>query len=190
MKTIHIFAISGMTLLSACGGSGGSGNPSVKYKSFVDMAQEGQTLIGKYWSAGLTPFANMPTNGKATYTGVAAYSDVLNAKYIVENAEVVSKVTLNADFAADEISGKLDNFRDYENKAIAGAVDIKNGKIQGNTIKADLSGQINVTGQGNSSVNGSLAGGFAGPNADAIIGGLNADVSNVGEIYGVFGAEK
>lgn len=188
MKSHSILVMSTLLLMSACGGSGGSGN-GTSGESFASMAQRGNQLFEKYENSDLTPEISMPTSGTATYRGVAAYSDVADVGYIAQNAEVVSNATLTANFSNDSISGKLDNFKDYENTAIPGTVNIRNGKIRGNEIEADLNGSVNLGGR-NSSVNGDLAGGFIGPKADAIAGAVAADVSNYGTIYGILGAER
>jgi hypothetical protein len=176
-----------VSLLSAC--SGGSGSS----QSFDQLATKGQNIIEKYQDADLTPEAAMPTSGTATYNGVAAFSDVPDAEYIAENAEAVAALRLEANFGNNTISGKMDNFVDYDNERADGSVQITNGSISGNTFNANLNGSLTVDGD-TASVTGDMAGGFVGANANAVAGVLQADLSAGGQtgatLYGIFGAER
>ena len=126
----------------------------------------------------------MPTSGSATYNGVAAYGQTQDFDQILENPETMSTVTLQANFASDSVSGQLGNFRDYENNALAGSVSLNNGSIAGNSISADLSGNVDSI-----PVAGALQAGFVGPDAEAVVGTIEADYGGK-PIYGIFGAER
>lgn len=183
--TLAFAAFPLMAALSACGSSGGNSHNSA---SFNDMARQGNALIAKYQDAEPTRAADMPTDLRATYRGVAAYSDVPDIEYIAENAEIMSDVALNADFRTGAVDGELSNFRFYDNDRISGSVAIRNGAISGNMIGADLAGDLTYGG-GTERVTGDLAGMFVGPQAEAVAGAMAGQIGNEG-FYGMFGAER
>lgn len=159
IKTILAFAsLPALALLTACS-SGGDGGNSAGSVSFADMAGQANALLTRVEDYDLTPVADMPTDIKATYRGVAGFSDVADADYIVENAEIMSEVEMNADFRTGSVTGELSNFRYYDNDRIDGTVAIRNGSINGNDLRADLSGNLNY-GEGTERVTGDLAGSF------------------------------
>lgn len=176
--------------LAACGGSSTSSTTSSSGASFEQLADQGTILAERYQDAELTP--TMPTSGTASYSGVAAYSDVPDSNYIYNNAEVVSNVALNANFADNTISGQLSNFQSFENEVITGSVAVNNGQISNNVFTAELSGSLNASGE-DLTVAGDMEGAFLGDNADAVGGAMSfglTDAVGTEQIFGIFLAER
>lgn len=182
---LALLAIPLMAALSACGSSGGGSSSTA---SFDEMARRGNALIAKYEDAEPTQLANMPTDLKASYRGVAAFSDVPDADYIAREAEIMSDIELNADFRSGAVDGELRNFRFYDNDRIAGTVAVRNGAISGNMLEGELAGNLTYGG-GTERVSGALAGMFVGPQAEAIAGAMTGQIGNEA-VYGIFGAER
>lgn len=179
-----------LALLAACGGSETGGS------SFAQLSSSGINLVQKYGDADPTAPAAMPT-GSATYNGVAAYStDYSMPENIVNYADTLSKVQLNANFNSSTLSGKAYDFVTNEpGYTIAGELQV-NGIINSNTFTAGIGGTLMETYQGVSvpvGWTGNIAGGFVGTNAQGLVG-LGTAVST--GIYGgvtantVFGAER
>lgn len=183
-KTFSFIAILPVVAsLAACGSSGGGGS-----KSFNELAREGNALLSSFEDSDPTPVASMPTTGKATYRGVAAYGDVPDPEYLAENAEIVSEVELNANFASGNVGGKLDNFRLSNNDRINGSVAVRNGRISGNELTADLAGNLSYDGA-RDRVDGAMAGFFVDDDADGVIGAMAGEIGS-DRFYSVFGAER
>jgi len=186
MKIMNFSALAIAALaVSACSSSNSGGS-----RSFDQLAEEGQALITKYENEDVTPTSNVPTAGNATYNGVAAFGTTQS--FDVQNAEALAAVSLEADFAANSISGTIDNFVDFDGERAPGSVAVTNGTIAGNAIEADLSGDLTIEGT-SIAVGGDLAGNFVGANAEAIIGDIEADLTGPGgseTIFGVFGVEQ
>ena len=124
-KTNALFIISAFAL-SACFGS----------DSADDLADQGEDLAEKYLNEQPTPIDAMPTEGTATYNGIAGFvqGSGVSAQTIAEGAEIVSKIELQADFGASTISGTLSDFEATENDT--GASDgIRSGRL---TLKKQL----------------------------------------------------
>lgn len=175
--------------LAACGGSGSGG--SLSYQALVDDGDRLRARLEPVEERSET----VPTTGRATYTGVAAYGLSPMAEDYLDDPAVVSRVTLDADFADETISGRLDNFRSKEAE-ISGSVDMLDGKIHHDGpgrgwLGADLAGSLAVNGESTEIV-GELYGYFFGDNADVIKGDLDGilDGNEDMPVYGIFGAER
>jgi hypothetical protein len=194
MKLAHIILLgSSVTLLTACGGGGGSG------ASFESISSKGLSLLATYGTAPVTDVANMPSSGTANYTGTAAYSTVYStAAGIAQNATSVSDVSLVADFANSTMSGSSQNFKSYDpNISMSGRINV-NGNITGNEFSAAVNGTVTESGYGLTipvNYSGAVGGVFVGTNADAVRG-LGSATGDLG-IYGsdvnvnvLWGAER
>ncbi|MFC0281383.1 transferrin-binding protein-like solute binding protein [Falsigemmobacter intermedius] len=175
---ICIAVVSSTFFLAACGGSGGGSQAS-----FSTMESRGTALIEKLEGQSATPVSAMPSAGSATYSGIAGF-----APSIYDEVEVLSEASLTANFASSTIAGNLTNFRDYQNTAIPGSVNIHSGVISGNEFGADLTGSLTVDGRA-SAVDGSMAGAFVGANAGGVVGLIEGTVGSQ-YMVGVLGAEK
>lgn len=176
-KSLSLMGAVSMSLaLSACGSS----------DSFAKMEDRATALAVKY--AEPTATETMPTEGTATYKGYAGYSDNPDA----ENADYMSNVTLNANFADATIDGSLTNFRDANNRKLAGSVDVTDGTIVDNEFSANLSGTLSQDDE-SGIVSGDMYGAFLGEGAEAVVGAMSGGI-NIGDadfpLYGVFIAEK
>lgn len=147
------------------------------------MARRGEDILVKAQGIDQTPANAVPSAGTATYNGVAGfgaseYSDI----------EVMSEASLTADFSASTISGRLTNFRDYENTALPGTVNLQGGQINGNTFSANLTGQLSAYGE-NAVVNGGMLGAFGGSNADMVLAEIEGTIGGQ-YVVGILGAER
>ncbi|WP_145111087.1 transferrin-binding protein-like solute binding protein [Cereibacter sediminicola] len=175
--------------LSACGGSDGG-------TSFDSLATRGDSLIEKYEVVELTPVGSMPTAGTASYEGVAGYffsEAAYDAAESAADADVLSTVSLTANFSDSSIAGSLGNFKDREGVSVSGSVAIKDGQIMDNVFMADLDGSITAENE-TATVRGVTYGGFVGGTAEAVMGAIEADIihgpSDVEGLYGEFIAER
>ena len=127
----------------------------------------------------------MPTQGTATYKGeVSTYFATPG------NMAFDGKVTLTANFQKGTVSGRLDNFTRDDGtgaKPVNGRLDLKNGKITGNSMSASLSGNVgaDTIDQARTHMNG----GFFGPNAEEVGGGI-AGRSTSGKVFGALWRAK
>ncbi|MCF1708853.1 transferrin-binding protein-like solute binding protein [Tabrizicola sp. J26] len=188
-------------LIGACSGSGGSGvfgplggdssggetpvDPDTPdgQATFDELAALGQTLFAKTESLSVTPEANMPTTGTATYRGAVSYvssadlsaiPDAEKPKYIVDNPQVVSDATLNANFGASTIFGTLANFTDRSTGVWQGGMSISNGVISGSDFTGDMGGSIGPAGEVYPST-GTVKGVFGGDAAEYAYGAVRID---------------
>ena len=119
---------------------------------------------------------DMPTTGTGTYRGVAGFA-AGNGNYgpAMSDATLVAQAELNADFGAGKISGDLTNFRDDQNQAIAGRVQIRDGHRTGpsaNTYNdAVVVGSLTLDGTP-SEVRGRMDSQFRGADAQMINGNI------------------
>lgn len=187
-------------LLSACLGSGGSGVASTSGSvegsapNFEQMASDGRAMLQNLENTDETPVAAMPTTGTATYNGVAAFGDSADPEYLAENADILGRLQMEANFASETISGQIDNIRhinDPEQPA-AGSVQISNGTIDNNAFTADMSGHLIVENE-EIVVTGEMAGDFLGDDAEVLAGEMEAQLAENGfveTIYGAFVAQQ
>lgn len=109
----------------------------------------------------------MPTKGKAHYEGsMGAYLGTSDEITIFGGL-----VHLEADFAKGKVTGRLDNFKNENTKtSLKGSLEVRNGKLNGNTLTADIAGSVD--GHEIDSKWTQMNGGFFGPNADEVGGGI------------------
>jgi hypothetical protein len=170
MKALTAPALTTFALvLAACGGS--SGSSSNGGASYDSMYARGFALGDKIDDAPLTSLSGMPTEGRATYSGVAGFRTSPES----EDYDVVAEAALIANFNNQRVAGQLSNFRDDENNAIAGTVEIERDRLNGNEFTNTLSGTLVADGE-ELVVDGQLTGGFAGPDAGFILGDITGTV--------------
>ena len=135
--------------------------------------------------------AEMPKRGTATYKGT--WGGYLSPDKASESLDVSGDVTLKADFRTGTVSGRFENFKkevDYQidEVPIPGSFTLQNGKITGNTLKADLSGTIDrhVVDAARSHMNGA----FFGPKAEEVGGGFVGHTTDSGKFGGLWIAKK
>lgn len=165
--------------------------------SFDSLALEGEHLIESYADNAKTSIDKMPKSGKATYNGVAGFGNSA-PDGLLDGVGAVGRITLNADFASNAVTGSIENIRLADNTAVGGVVDITDGAITQNSLAAKLNGNLSY-GNETTSVLGTLDGDFVvdgtteGLGPEAIIGTLEGDFGNTflgyDVFYGIFGAE-
>lgn len=133
---------------------------------------------------------NMPTRGTASYQGDAG-GVVLSASGSGD-VNFEGKVSLQADFGKGTVSGRLHDFRQDDDtgngRKLNGVLDLQNGKIQGNTMSANLSGSIE--GLAIDSRKTRMIGGFFGPKAEEVGGGIVGRTTTGGKIGALWRARK
>lgn len=148
-----IVASLALTALTACGGGSGGGGSSlssdaVKYNSLVD---EYNGQINKYKINNVplrdikgTPIAQMPSNGKATYTGIGQVSNnslrALNRENIA-----LGEARLTADFADGTLTGNVTNFKTNRGNSTSGQLSV-DSVIIGNNLIGKTEGSIVLDG--------------------------------------------
>ena len=138
-----------------------------------------------------TETANLPS-GTATYTGVAAFSyDAPLQTGGTTNFDLLSDISITADFQTNGISGSLSNFN-APDSAMSGTIDLTNGALAGNVLEADAIGTIS-DGTTDVDLDLTLLGGFRGEDGTAIFGAAAGTYATSdgqdGTVFGGFGAE-
>lgn len=179
--TVIAAALSG---LSACIGTD---NPD-----FNQQAIDGAQLIGSFQGRQLTPLADMPGTGRATYTGVAGFNldqpgSTLNPFELLADLEVVS------DFDTNEVTGDLSSFNTPDGPG-TGTIPLTNGEIVGNALVMDANGQIGLPDGDSMAINADLAGVFRGNGAAVVVGSGDGSYTmqnsgDTGELFVQFGAD-
>ena len=129
---------------------------------------------------------NMPTTGSATYEG-SLYADGWDVNQPVENmgrTHVRGDLTLEANFANSEISGRFDGLQirspgesQYQALGSGNSIDISNGAIAGSGFTADWTGMDTDANSAPEDTvhgfSGAMNGGFYGPAAEEVAGVLS-----------------
>lgn len=133
-------------------------------------------------------------SGRAEYRGTweAKVATVSNSNGFVTPDISSSRAEFSVDFGAKSVTGKL-----YQNDAAKPTILITDGKIQENGFSARFkSGEsgfvLDRAGEDKKvmSLNGTVTGGFYGPQAVELGGYLNSDTNAENRVVGVFGARK
>lgn len=150
-----------------------------------------------------SPGADAPASGTAVYKGNAN----LRMNQLSPDSFAIGQAQIDADFTQNTISGRIDNFLNPSDGAVAGTITLANGKITranrpndawtDDAISADLSGNLDVSGS-NTSVSGSMIGSFReGQDPEPIIppgryitGNINLTTGGSVPIYGGFTATR
>lgn len=165
-----------ISALSACGGSGSSSSsPRANSKSYKELGMEFVDIQQEYFPSGtsenMTQIARMPTNGTATYDGVGAVlvgASPLDLAYgSPDTAPLVGDAKVTANFGNNKITGSVDKFKAGPGDRTTGGNLRLSGNIDGNTLTADLKGDVNLNGKTHG-INLNAGGEFYGRNADAV----------------------
>lgn len=192
-------SLSSIALLTACGGGGGGGGsagapPAVAPPadastrlSYDEISERGTALIAEIDEVDPTPISAMPTRGSATYEGYSAFA---YDSSMSDEADVLSQVTLNADFASGGVGGRFHNLQEREVGALDGDIPITEGGITDNVFTGRAVGTVGNDQVGNVDVDLDLLGVFGGDNTEyvsgVVEGGLQSDQGTDG-LSGVFG---
>ena len=119
----------------------------------------------RYGSGIPSPGANAAASGTAVYEGNAGIRTV----NLAATNDAIGKARIEADFTQNTISGQIDRFLDPSDAPVNGSMTLANGKItradrpnypyQDDSVSADLSGNLDVSGS-NTTVTGTLSGIF------------------------------
>ena len=167
-----VVGLAASALLAACGGGGG---PNPQADRFASLESEGRRLNDLYGMAAPTPVADLPA-GRATYAGVGAYSTSVDPQAAIASPDALSRVTLEADFDADTLTGSFSDFvlvtpgGGADSRAVDGALRLDDGTMAGGRIEGDLSGRLAIEGEVPANVAASLDGQVVGPAGEAITG--------------------
>lgn len=192
IRTATILVVFGT--LSACGG--GNDDNGNSRRGFTEQRSDGLALINTLGNTAITSSADMPVTGTATYNGTAGFAvdatsrGLTQQNLTAEDLDTLADLELNADFANSSVSGKIDNFNDFQLGKLDGSASIDNGTITGSTISADVSGSVRVEGS-DEMLAGTLDGAFVGAGADGVAGTVEGDLTTSdSDFIGVFGARK
>jgi len=171
MKFAIILVSTMATLLSACGGGTGTGVDGLQEYQDLKVGFDGLAL--KYRDE--TATAVMPTEGTATYTGVAGFlfgAETVDADALAKTA---STLTVNANFTNGGMSGSMTDFYYYDGSSVPGSLTITGGPLTGNTFTRPVTGNLFVDGDLRP-IAGTVEGFFAGNDAKAVgvVGDLTA----------------
>lgn len=177
--------------LAACGGSSSGGNtiidtdgvdvpvlPPVDTDAFTTVGgalAELEFFVEKSENLILTPIADIPTSGSATYDGVFSLGRIEERFPGDPDPDLVDpligEVELDVDFQRNTLSGNADNFFD-DTRSVSGSLTISDGEIErsvdGVLFVADVVGELPINGA-QRDVEGALIGGFGGNDAETIV---------------------
>ena len=182
-------------MVSACGGGGGgdrdastitSATPELGLTA-MDSIETGLTeverheenlaevdrLFEEHEGKTLTPSSDRIT-GQAEYGGIAGFDTSSS-----DGTEVSARLTLNADFDADTISGEISDFASGdEDLSVSGELAIANGRMVRDVdigrFEADVNGNLTIN-DADRDVFGDMGGGFYGDNAETVLGYIDVD---------------
>ncbi len=188
-------------LLSACGGSGGGG-ASPDEVTLEELQSRSETFFAaigteNFEDADPTPFANLPTSGSRSYTGIA----IVGVEAEGENDDnaflAIGSSTLVADFDDHEISGSANNFFQISNPNVDSFANLEGERIDGrltyeldqiaagtNAYSGQITGSVTPSDGPRIDVNLSASGAFIGDNAEQFAAEAFNDDSEV--FSGVF----
>ena len=126
----------------------------------------------------LAPATNMPPNGTASFDGIAAMNW---GPPVVDSGgtNLLSRVTLNADFAANTIGGIFADFERPSGAQINGLLAVTGGTIAGNTVSFNVTGRLTGAVDGNIEASTTNAT-FLGDGAQGIVGDLTGTFTGIG----------
>lgn len=191
----------GSVLLSACGGgstaelletlkannaaaaraaasnsTSSSGGSSSGQGPLQDALEEAESLLAFVNPLGVTPTADLPMSGSATYDGFIAFSGV------GVDESFIGDLSLDVNFANNSISGSATDFLDNSENAYTGTLVVDGGAIDRSAdpqtdvqFDADIGGTL-ADGGASRTIDGELKGYFVGSNQSAVVGSVSGTV--------------
>lgn len=203
------FGLLALGALSACGSSGASdctkgqllsecraeaadknaeAERAAEAQRFTDDAMAALELAADYANVEETPVGNLPA-GTATYNGYGGFiAGAGKIEDVTTDAELVSRLTLQADFGNDTIGGSFHTFRSRDGSPVTGSVQIQNGVISDNAITSNVAGALNIDGVP-TFILGDLEGFFLGIDGQGV-SGLTTGTAGTDDFSGIFVAER
>lgn len=188
MKSAILLALGMAFSVSAC--STGSGLGSDGAQEYQDMQFGFEVLRLNYATANQTLI--MPTQGRATYNGVAGllFGDEVDQDGSEDVASTAGRLSVTANFATGGMSGAVTDFYRNDGSSVPGALTIASGPFTGNSFSRGVSGNLEMEGQLRA-ISGQIDGLFVGTDAAGLVVGgylTAAGTATPVEIFGL--AEK
>lgn len=127
-----------------------------------------------------TPADQMPTTGAAVYEGVVGFSNASPANGIGDY-DMMSDLTLQADFASGAMTGTMDNFNTRNDVDMDGSLTLTEGSITGTNFTANAIGSF-TEGTTAEIWDLDVVADFMGASGSAIEGTANGTISNGGSV--------
>jgi hypothetical protein len=159
------------------GGIGDEDDAAVRGETeYFVLLDEGNAINGRLNLLG--PAINMPASGTASFDGIASMNW---GPPVVDSGGTIllSRVTLNADFAANTIGGDFTGFERPSGAQIGGSLAVTNGRIAGTGVSFNLIGQLTGAVQGDIEASTENAT-FLGDGAQGIEGDLTGTFTGIG----------
>ena len=129
MKIMPCLGLTACIFTAACGGSGGA--TALSYAELQQEYFEISNALNTMPGADDMPGSELPDTGGANYAGVMAF-------IASPTLTLAGMMTLEADFAAERISGSATNFRDQNETAYDGTLDILEDDVSVGNPNQDL----------------------------------------------------
>lgn len=148
-----ILSCTAVFLLSACGGSGGSGgNDVVTLEELQARSETYNAAIGadNFEDVDPTDFADLPETGAFDYTGIAVVGIEAEGENDDNLFAAIGSATFTANFDDQDISGSADNFFQLTDPNVTNFEDLEGVRIAGSlTYNFDqvAEGENNYAGQ-------------------------------------------
>ena len=216
-KCRTVVAFGAMALVvGGCSGSSSAARDEFAVRpipSFAATDAVSKSLFERGAAMSPTLAAQLPTTGTATYTGAVAYVDSNTSfvpvdegfsgyeRYLVNNADYVSRIQMTANLAGDSVAGSMDGFRDSSNGGYRIGITFNGQIVESKDKTAAFSGTLQGTnevrkGEGFETLNfgGTIKGNFLGSRGDTVQGSLaikrGFDGKQDGDVFGAFTAEQ
>lgn len=155
--------------------------------SFNALVNTEANLLNRFYNRDLTVDrtqpSQMPTSGRVTYTGMAAFpqngrsisAETINGRTTISRPvpDMAARAVLTAGFGNGQISGTIDQFRDRSNTALPGNLALGTASINGTGFSGGtVTGTFPVNGTEQTVQSVGYSGEFAGNTANAVIGSI------------------
>lgn len=166
MKIQIVASLGVVSLLGACGGSGGGGNGIPSFDTAAEASAEAAAALTRVEALEFTAPEDFQQTGSATFDGVIAISDESGSA--VADATVIGGITVTLDFEDESAStGTAGNFIDLADTPVGGTLALSDVEFtegsDGGGFSANLDGSLTDVGR---------AGTDADYDYDLVVGGL------------------
>lgn len=173
---MHMHKLAALAMIAALLGACSSSDNKV---TFDDRVEAVNTMLARNVTKEPTLEAAMPAVGTGRYSGHA----IAGAEATGE--QLVSAVTLDANFETGAVDARLDDFHSSTRGALAGAA-TGSGTITGSLLTAGVAGQVGA-GADVRDLTASLDGTFLGTDGSAVVGNLSGELREDGLASGITG---
>ncbi len=162
-----------LALFGCVGGGTGLSETSQPPTEIEILRNEAARLSAAVSAVDPTAPMDVPTSGSVTYTGLATFG------FFAESSNgdgVGGDMSVEVDFADDEVTGQIDDFYSRDGDAREGQLNLSDGQLirvsGGAILAANVSGTLDIV-SGVKDLDGTLTGAFAGEDADYIAGSID-----------------